>query len=498
MTVSNVKESSPRKPLRQGQGRTGTRMPSSTLSAYELERKQNIASNHAKLVELGIEKLVSATPRSTIKGVGLNKRPKAEVTAPRHRSLRLQNLDAEGHALPDKEVKPSPTPEPSNKRARKSSAPLDAAKVSTGATSAEEATVFLQRLGTMEAPAAGAPTTRGRPSSKSGLVDTARTLPIAIALDDLAVADEDMAKLVPERIFSLEMHPSATKLLVAAGDTWGRVGLWDVGAGDDSPVATFQPHSRPVAGLRILATAPHMLLSCSHDGCVRALDLGGGASSEFIEIYRAAEDADGDYPTLHGLSRTAGEGGVVALSQYDGQVVLLDPRSPSSAARLAVHEKKVFSADFSPSHPWLLATGSLDRTVRLFDVRAAGRGNGKLAKPLQEMAHSLSVTSVRFSPAGGRLLTTCNDNLLRVFESIDGGWATYAPSAVCKHNNHTGRYITPFQAEWVRGSDDKFVCGSLEQPRGVDVFHSDGTVLDRLEDENVNSVSAASRVPHYS
>ena len=44
----------------------------------------------------------------------------------------------------------------------------------------------------------------------------------------LAVADEDMAKLVPGRIASLCLHPSPAKLLAAAADTEGRVGLWDV------------------------------------------------------------------------------------------------------------------------------------------------------------------------------------------------------------------------------------------------------------------------------
>ena len=56
----------------------------------------------------------------------------------------------------------------------------------------------------------------------------------------LSVADDDMAKLVPDRIYSMEVHPSPTKLLVAAGDKWGRVGLWDVDAGDDAPVATWE------------------------------------------------------------------------------------------------------------------------------------------------------------------------------------------------------------------------------------------------------------------
>ena len=61
----------------------------------------------------------------------------------------------------------------------------------------------------------------------------------SIALEALGVREDDIAKLVPDRILSLEMHPAHTKLLVAAGDTWGRVGLWDVDAGDDQPVVTF-------------------------------------------------------------------------------------------------------------------------------------------------------------------------------------------------------------------------------------------------------------------
>jgi hypothetical protein len=91
------------------------------------------------------------------------------------------------------------------------------------------------------------------------------------------------------------------------------------------------------------------------------------------------------------------------------------------------------------------------------------------------------VTAARFSPSGTKLLTTCNDDLLRVYAA--GAWlgSTTAAKradeseATVKHNNKTGQYLTPFQAEWVRGSDDVFACGSLAQPRGVDVFHADGT-----------------------
>ena len=39
---------------------------------------------------------------------------------------------------------------------------------------------------------------------------------------------EGVAKVTPTRIFSLAIHPTESKLLVAAGAKWGGVGLWDV------------------------------------------------------------------------------------------------------------------------------------------------------------------------------------------------------------------------------------------------------------------------------
>ena len=475
-------------------------MSGERLSAYELERADNIRRNQEVLRSLGIENPIASKVVTRVKGAAHNKKPKAEKPAPRaRRSLRAQNLDPEGKPLPDKEVLPSPTPEPEPKRQRLASVPLDATKVSLGTTSAHEASTFLARLSMLAGSSSDTtPTTDGGGRTKTTVkVKASMTIvaPVSrsIALEALSVREDDIAKLVPDRIFSLEMHPADTKLLVAAGDTWGRVGLWDVDAGDDQPVVTFSPHSRPVTGLRVLPSAPHQLLSCSQDGAVRCLNLTGGASAAFVELYRAPEDAHGDYASLHGLSRTTGEGGAIAIARSDGVVVLMDSRvSSAGASSWQAHDKKIFGVDFSPLQPCILASASLDRTVRLWDVRTLG-GSGN-PKPLVELSHGLSVTAARFSPSGAKLLTTCNDDLLRVYAA--GAWLGSKAAAkradeseaTVKHNNKTGQYLTPFQAEWVRGSDDVFACGSLAQPRGVDVFHADGSVGSRLEHDNVTSV----------
>ena len=39
---------------------------------------------------------------------------------------------------------------------------------------------------------------------------------------------ERVCKVTPNRIFSMSVHPMTSSLLVAAGDKWGAIGLWNV------------------------------------------------------------------------------------------------------------------------------------------------------------------------------------------------------------------------------------------------------------------------------
>ena len=41
------------------------------------------------------------------------------------------------------------------------------------------------------------------------------------------------------------------------------------------------------------------------------------------------------------------------------------------------------------------------------------------------------------------------------------------PLVRLRHNNQTGRWLTPFRARWDPSSDDHFVVGSMEHPRQV-------------------------------
>ena len=48
------------------------------------------------------------------------------------------------------------------------------------------------------------------------------------ALNKMTLRADRVAKVVPDRIFSLAVHPTEDKTLVMAGDKWGKLGFWDV------------------------------------------------------------------------------------------------------------------------------------------------------------------------------------------------------------------------------------------------------------------------------
>lgn len=46
------------------------------------------------------------------------------------------------------------------------------------------------------------------------------------SLKNMKVNEDKVAKVVKDRIFSAAFHPCTSSLLLAAGDKWGKVGLW--------------------------------------------------------------------------------------------------------------------------------------------------------------------------------------------------------------------------------------------------------------------------------
>ncbi|KAL6071698.1 DNA excision repair protein ERCC-8 [Balamuthia mandrillaris] len=133
---------------------------------------------------------------------------------------------------------------------------------------------------------------------------------------------------------------------------------------------------------------------------------------------------------------------LVAAGTGDPKLRLCDPTSGSSAHCLIGHRAPIWCVGWSPANEFIVASGSVDKTVRLWDIRKAGtsllsldqhnttgqtnlssHGHRNLQPSISSQvatAHDASVTSLCFTPDGLFLLTSGTDNRLRRWDSNTG------------------------------------------------------------------------------
>jgi WD40 repeat protein len=155
--------------------------------------------------------------------------------------------------------------------------------------------------------------------------------------------------------------------------------------------------------------------------------------------------------------------------------------------RHRLHPKKVNTIYANPQHAMshYLCTASLDRSVRLWDVRAmrAAADIDDVIEPFSTLPDELSVNSASWGPAGDRIVSVSQKNYLRLYHQphhlAEGGakskvLSTIDPTHSARHDNKTGRYLPVFHAAWDPKTDHAFVVGSMSQPRQVEVYTTEG------------------------
>ena len=80
--------------------------------------------------------------------------------------------------------------------------------------------------------------------------------------------------------------------------------------------------------------------------------------------------------------------------------------------------------------------------ARIWDMRRI-----EASSSLYQLAHRRVVNSAYFSPvSGSKIVTTSQDNRLRVWDSVFGDLDS--PSREIVHSHDFNRHLTPFRAEW--------------------------------------------------
>lgn len=338
------------------------------------------------------------------------------------------------------------------------------------------------------------------------LNDDGCSLTISVATD---------IKLVPQRIYSMCFHPTEEKPIIFAGDKEGAMGVFDasqpapqIDDDDDDEeadypdpiISAFKTHSRTISSLHFSPSDSNAIYSASYDSSIRKLDLDKGVSTEVFAPSSSSDDlpiSAIDIPSTHPNT--------VIFSTLQGSLGRQDQRTkPSSAEIWGLTDQKIGGFSLHPQNPHLIATASLDRTLKIWDLRKI-TGKGDLRHPvlLGEHESRLSVSHASWSSSGS-IATSSYDDRIKIYSfPLAGEWKAghdipskeMQPTVQIPHNNQTGRWVTILKPQWQRNPQDgwqKFVIGNMN--RFVDVFAEDGEQLAQLGGDGITAVPA---VAHF-
>ncbi|CAH1389380.1 unnamed protein product [Nezara viridula] len=283
-------------------------------------------------------------------------------------------------------------------------------------------------------------------------------------------------KVVPKRIQSLLVHPIVTKKLILAGSCAGHLGLWDLEA--DS-VFEFHPHRCATNCLSVNPYDQTKIYSTSLDGTFVCADL---ESCLFSSVYATDFSDRVRHLTWHDQL----DDKTFLISHGDGKIGVLDLRNSKKITKwIPCFERSARTVQHHPiRNDYFLVSSGAGSSCNIYDIRQC---SAQKAIPLIEMQHNKGLTSAFFSPAGDQVLSTSNDDYVRIFTIPDLCKASLKKAI--PHNNHTGRWLSVFKAMWHPSRNDVFFIGSLLHPRRIQIYNNDGKLISELRNEEMTTIS---------
>lgn len=502
------------------------------LSDYERQRQEKIAKNQALLNQLQLDARQAgigpkSKPKPTSTAGQKRKKPiekiKQEDTGPRRTSSRLKGIIADSEVAHQKaEAEAEAFQEQQRVKRQRVSEDINLGDAVVNGRTWNRAGNWLTAVG----PAQPGERTFSVQDAKDTTDKELRELRQRMSgLQLWEGAEPNRIKITPERIYSLGFHPTRDKALVFAGDKLGNLGLFDgsqttpekikaeaddaeedgegvaeVDGELDPAITQFKIHTRTISAFQFAPHDPNALYSCSYDSSIRKLDLQKGTA---VEAY-APEDRSADEP-LSGVEISPSDPNLFHFTTLDGRFGMKDLRTPQheTVELMQLSEKKIGGFSLHPAHPHLLATASLDRMLKIWDLRKInGKKDSRLPALVGEHLSSLSVSHAAFN-AAGQVATASYDDTVKVYDFSDSGdWKAghsltedqMEPAMIVPHNNQTGRWVTILRAQWQMQPQDgiqRFVIGNMN--RFVDIYTSKGQQLAQLGGEHITAVPAVAK-----
>jgi WD repeat-containing protein 76 len=438
------------------------------LSEYERKRQETIAKNQALLRDLALNAaqagLAPKKKRASSSAAQNKSRPAPkpkEPPVPTRSSARLQGLVADSEVAKrkaDQEVEAQQASERAKRRRVSGDLQVSDILVS-GKYSDTNAVNFFTAVGPAKPYERTFTAQDIRKTTDKELRNLRERMSSLQLWEDV---EPNSIKITPERIYAMAFHPTTEKALIFAGDKLGNMGIFDssqsspIKSEDDEEDGEFDPqitnlklHSRTVSAFQMSLTDSNSLFSSSYDSTIRRLDLRKGIA---VEIY-APEDQFAEEP-LSGVQLSSQDAHMVYFTTLEGHFGMHDMRTAaqgSGTQTFALSDKKIGGFSLHPTNPHIVATASLDRTLKIWDLRQiSGRGDNRVPALIGEHESKLSVSHAAFNYAG-QVATASYDDTIKIHDfSSAGTWnpghkltdTEMAPKTIIRHNNQTGRWVT--------------------------------------------------------
>ncbi|RLN47471.1 hypothetical protein BBJ28_00004224 [Nothophytophthora sp. Chile5] len=190
--------------------------------------------------------------------------------------------------------------------------------------------------------------------------------------------------------------PDARHVVSASDDQTAR--LWDV-----ETAKTLATLGATRSSLDAALSLPLSLL----DGSSKAWGLDGSATNGSSLAPETPAESHSNFVSCAAFNL---QGSLVATGSHDESVRLWDVRSGKSVAQVAAHQEPVVSVGFHPTDGSLLVTASYDGLVRVWDVASRQCLRTIITEP------AAPVGSARFSPNGRYVLSATLDGTLRLWD----------------------------------------------------------------------------------
>ncbi|KAI3811281.1 hypothetical protein L1987_21002 [Smallanthus sonchifolius] len=429
-------------------------MATQRLTEYERKRIENIKRNDELLASLNIKSklaYLSASAkrqRAETKSYKLSPEKKARSQTPIviRRSLRTQGKAPDSAGLKDDFTEPpkKSTTMKSQVSPNKSARELEPISMRDSSVCSESDEPLVNKIMSV--------------CKESGLEDGDGDrncrVRVLIDLEAMELAPENVARVVPNRILSVKLFPSADLKMVVVGNKFGNLGFWNVDSEneDGDGIYMYHPHPAPVSAILIHPFSLSKVITSCYGGRVRSLDI----EKETFGLVYSTEDA------IFSMSQQHGDVNSLYIGEGYGVVSVWDERSARSSFSWELHDSRINTIDFNPENTNMMATSSSDGTACIWDLRKLGK---RKPESLKVITRERAVHSAYFSPSGGLLATTSLDDKIGVLSG-----ANYEDEFMINHNNQTGRWLSSFKGVW--GWDDSYIfVGNMK--RGVDVISTE-------------------------